>query len=160
MCRDRVRKSHLLALRFTFQDHDLVRRVGALLVSGLVLTACSGSGHHASSSVSHPRASTPTDDTASGTLGSITGHLFAVGGVVAGPRPLSGRVEVVGPGATWRDITVGTDGVFRITTTVGTYSLTGTSPLYDAGHGVCRAQQAVRVASGETSIADVLCQEK
>src|SRR3954467_13438056 len=118
MCRDRVRKSHLLALRITVQDHDLVRRVGALLVSGLVLTACSGSGHHASSSVSHPPASTPTHEAASGTLGSITGHLFAVGGVVAGSRPLSGRVEVVGPGATWRDITVGTDRLFQITTTI------------------------------------------
>ena len=155
-----MRTSDFLALRFTFQDHGPVRRVGALLVSSLVLAACSGSGHHASSSASRPKTPTPTIGTPSGTLGSITGHLFAVGGLIADPRPLSGRVEVVGPGATWQDIAVGTDGVFRITTTVGTYALTGTSPLYDAGHGVCRAQQAVRVTSGETSTADVFCQER
>ena len=155
-----MRTSDFLALRFTFQDHGPVRRVGALLVSSLVLAACSGSGHHASSSASRPTTPTPTIGTPSGTLGSITGHLFAVGGLIAGPRPLAGRVDVVGPGATWQDIAVGTDGVFRITTTVGTYALTGTSPLYDAGHGVCRAQQAVRVTSGETSVADVLCQER
>src|SRR4051794_6378644 len=89
---DRVRTSDFLALRFTFQDHELVRRVGALLASGLVLAACSGSGHHASSSASRPSAPTPSVGTHSAALNSITGHLFAVGGLAAGLRPLSGRV--------------------------------------------------------------------
>src|SRR3954464_11152827 len=86
---ERERTSDFLALRFTFQDHELVRRVGVLLVSGLVLTACSGGGHRVASSPSHPSAPTPTVGTRSGTFGTITGHLVAVGRLAAGPRQLS-----------------------------------------------------------------------
>jgi hypothetical protein len=134
----------------------VVRRRGLLLVSILFVAACSGSRHHPTS--------TPVDAASpSGTssVGSaITGHLVAVGGVQAGNRPLSGRVEVVGPDATWRDVTVRADGAFRIPTPPGTYMLTGTSPLYNSGRAVCRADRPVVVTSGQVVTADVFCLEK
>jgi hypothetical protein len=67
---------------------------------------------------------------------------------------------VVGVGATWQDVRVAGDGVFRIGVPPGTYTMTGTSPLYNSGHTVCHAQQPTTVAAGDAVTADVYCQEK
>jgi len=140
-----------------------MRNRGALFASALALTACSGSGgHRTAPAVSHPLtpSSAAYGTTASRAQGNITGHLLAVGGVAATSRPLSGKVELIGPNAAWRDIAVQADGAFRFTTAPGTYGLTGTSPLYNRGHALCRALQPVSVSGGETVKADVLCQER
>jgi hypothetical protein len=91
-------------------------------------------------------------------MGNLTGHLYGVGGPAPGaPRPWSGTVTLIGP-YFHRDIQVGADGVFSVFVPPGTYTVTGRSPLYQSGTGVCRAAGATTVSGGHRTQADVLCQ--
>jgi hypothetical protein len=91
--------------------------------------------------------------------GTISGHLFAVGGPAPGaPRPLPGTVFFTGRFGVHVD--VASDGTFSVILPQGTYTLAGRSPLYGDGKYVCQATAEVTVRSGGVTSADVLCQEK
>jgi len=94
--------------------------------------------------------------------GTLTGHLYGVGGpaTVSGPpspRPWPGTVTLVGP-AVHRDVTVGAGGTFSVVVPAGRYTVTGHSPNYGSGTYLCQAAGEVTVTSGHTTKADVLCQ--
>jgi hypothetical protein len=94
--------------------------------------------------------------------GTVTGHLYGVGGPASvaappSPRPWPGTVTLSGPGV-HRDVPVGASGTFSVTVPPGTYTVVGHSPLYGSGAYLCRAAGQVTVTSGHTAKADVLCQ--
>jgi hypothetical protein len=105
-----------------------------------LLAACSGGDRD------HPAA------------GTLTGHLFLVGGPAPGkPRPLTGTIIVNGPGRS-RLTATDTTGSFTIRLPTGRYSLTGRSALYDDGNTECQPPTRVTVRSGRIQKADVYCQ--
>jgi hypothetical protein len=90
--------------------------------------------------------------------GTLTGHLYGVGGPAPGlPRPWPGTVTVTGPGV-HRDVPVGARATYSVTVPAGRYTLVGHSPLYGSGAGLCQAAGVATVTSGHTTKADVLCQ--
>jgi hypothetical protein len=91
-------------------------------------------------------------------VGTLTGHLYGVGGPPPGaPQPWAGTVTLTGPGV-HRDIAVGAGGRFSVQVPAGTYTVAGRSPRYADGTGVCRAAGAATVTAGHRTRADVLCQ--
>jgi hypothetical protein len=96
--------------------------------------------------------------TASPATGTLTGHLYGVGGPAPGaPRPWPGTVTLTGPGV-HRDIQVGASGSFSVLVPAGTYTVAGRSPRYGSGAGLCRAAGRATVTTGHRTRADVLCQ--
>jgi hypothetical protein len=94
--------------------------------------------------------------------GTVTGHLYGVGGPAVGatppsPRPWPGTVTLVGPGV-HRGVPVGADGTFSVVVPAGRYTVTGHSPNYGSDTYLCQAEGEVTVTSGHTTRADVLCQ--
>ena len=90
--------------------------------------------------------------------GTLTGHLYGVGGPPPGlPRPWPGTVTLTGPHA-HLDVPVGASGAFSVTVPPGRYTVVGHSPLYQSGAAPCQATGAATVTSGHTSTADVWCQ--
>lgn len=90
--------------------------------------------------------------------GTLTGHLYGVGGPAPGlPRPLPGTVTVTGPGV-HRDVPVGASGSYSVRVPAGSYTVVGHSPLYVSGRGLCRAERIATVTSGHSTTVDVLCQ--
>ena len=93
-------------------------------------------------------------------VATINGTLEAVGGPAPGsPRPLPGNVTAAGRGHRYT-ASVGSTGAYTITLPVGTYTLTGRSPLYQSGTLDCQAEDPVAVTSGGTVTANVYCQER
>jgi hypothetical protein len=92
--------------------------------------------------------------------GTLTGHLYGVGGVAPGlPRPWPGTVTLTGPGV-HRDIAVGASGTYSVMVPAGRYTVVGHSPLYGSGAYACQATGVATVTSRHTTKADVLCQMK
>jgi hypothetical protein len=90
--------------------------------------------------------------------GTLTGHLYGVGGPPPGlPRLWPGTVIVTGPGV-HRDVHVGTSGTYSVTVPAGTYTVAGHSPLYESGTELCQAARVATVTGGRSTKADVLCQ--
>ena len=91
---------------------------------------------------------------ADGAHGTIRGRLLASG---VATFPVPGKV-MIQPG----DVTIDVagDGTFAVELAPGTYTLTGRSPQYGDGRGMCRADAAARVASGQTLGVNVYCVEK
>jgi len=94
--------------------------------------------------------------------GTVTGHLYGVGGPATisappSPRPWPGIVTLSGPGV-HRDVPVGASGTFSVTVPPGRYTVTGHSPQYGSGTYLCQAAGVVTVTIGHTTKADVLCQ--
>lgn len=94
----------------------------------------------------------------------LSGHLYMVGGpVVRGatpsPRPLAGKVVASGPAGAYT-ATVGADGSYTLQLPPGTYSVTGTSPSFNGGTGICRADGTVTVVIGQQGTVDVYCQAR
>lgn len=92
------------------------------------------------------------------TSGTISGHLFAVGGPSPGHRPLPGTVFI--SGAIDFQVGVGADGSYVAVVPDGTYTVTGRSARYENGRAICRADVRVVVTTGARSRADVICQER
>ena len=114
--------------------------LAAMCLAGFT-AACSGSG--------------PAD-------GTVTGHLYGVGGpaTISAPpsaRAWPGTVTLAGPGL-HVDVAVGADGAFSVMVPAGRYTVTGHSPRYGSGTYLCQAAGLVTVTSGHTTRADVLCQ--
>ena len=83
--------------------------------------------------------------------GTITGHLYRVGGPPPGaPSPMPGTIYVSG-----RDspVTAGSDGSFSVVAPPGTYRLSGRS----LDGGLCRARRTVTVQAGARVKMDVIC---
>jgi hypothetical protein len=92
--------------------------------------------------------------------GILAGHLYGVGGAAPGaPRPWPGTVTLTGPGE-HRDIAVGAGGRFSAQVAAGTYIVSGRSPRYEDGTGVCRAARPATVTAGHLTQTDVFCQLK
>jgi hypothetical protein len=92
-------------------------------------------------------------------LGTISGHLFAVGGPPPGlPRPLPGTIYV--SGSEHLQVTVGSDGTYSLVVPEGTYTVSGRSPLYQGGQLLCRAPSQVTVRDGASIKADTFCDER
>lgn len=69
----------------------------------------------------------------------VTGQLVEVGGPPPGaPRGVAGTVRFSGHGRTV-SVATGADGHFAVALAAGTYTVTGTSPLYGDGHYQCQA---------------------
>ena len=116
---------------------------------GLAVAAVSLAGFTAA--CSGPAGPNPAD-------GTLTGHLYGVGGPAPGlPRPWPGTVTVVGPGI-HLDVAVSADGAFSFRVPAGRYTVTGHSPNYGSDAYPCQAEGAVTVTRGHTTKADVLCQ--
>jgi hypothetical protein len=110
--------------------------LAAVFLAGFT-TACSGQG--------------PTD-------GTLTGHLYGVGGPAPGsPRPWPGTVTVTGSGV-HLDVPVGASGAYSVRVPPGRYTVAGHSPLYGSGTTLCQAAGLATVTSGHSTKADVLCQ--
>ena len=104
-----------------------------------------------------PACSAPNPDD-----GTLTGHLYGVGGpaTISGapsPRPWPGTITLAGL-RVHRDVPVGTDGAFSVMVPAGSYTVTGHSPLFGSGTYQCQSAGVVTVTSGHTTKADVLCQ--
>ncbi len=113
---------------------------------GLTLSAVCLAGITAACSGQHPAD------------GTVTGHLFGVGGPAPGlPRPWPGTVTLTGPGV-HRDVLVGASGSYSVIVPAGSYTVVGRSPLYGSGTGLCRAARVAMVTSGNSTKADVFCQ--
>jgi hypothetical protein len=93
------------------------------------------------------------------TTGTLAGHLYAGGGPNPGVRPLAGSVVAEGPGGRHL-VAVGSNGHYLVTLSPGTYLVSGNSPLYEGGKGLCTAPAKVAIAQGRTSKANVICREK
>lgn len=123
----------LIKVRFTL----MVRVIFAPLIAVAFLAGCSGAG------------------SAQGTL---TGHLYGVGGPAPGlPRPWPGTVTLTGPSGQ-RELSVGADGSYSVIVPADRYTVVGRSPLYESNAALCQAAAAVTVTSGHTAKADVWCQ--
>jgi len=92
--------------------------------------------------------------------GVVQGTLEAVGGPAPGtPRPLKGSITLRGSDATIFTATAGSDGVFLVRVPIGTYAITGRSPLYDGGDVQCPSSGPVTLTVGATIRVVVACQE-
>ena len=93
--------------------------------------------------------------------GVVQGTLEAVGGAAPGtPRPLKGSVTLRDSDGTVFTATAGSDGVFLVRVPIGTYAITGRSPLYDSGNADCPSSGPVTVTVGATIRVVVACPEK
>jgi hypothetical protein len=92
----------------------------------------------------------------------VTGILQMVGGPVGGlADPVAGRVTFRfdnGAGDTL-SASANADGTFELELNPGDYEVTGTSPSFSAGQGLCRADGLVSVKAGMKPIA-VLCHRR
>ena len=87
----------------------------------------------------------------------LTGHLYLVGGPAPGsPRAVSGKVFVTGSAGKYT-ASAASDGRYTLLVHPGTYSVTGSSPLYNDG-SPCLPATKVTVKRGLTSQANVYCQ--
>jgi hypothetical protein len=130
-----------------------------LLVALVALVAavaggCSA-GHHSDGS---PVARSTTTVSAQATTGTLTGKVEYVGGPPGThPRPVA-QGTVMFAGAGQEVAAISEHGRFSAALKPGTYTVTATSPDYNAGHEPCEAMHQVRVAAGETVSTVVFCQ--
>jgi hypothetical protein len=130
-------------------------------VAGLIAACSSPHSAQAPPATALPATVSPatvSPVTASPVTGTLTGHLYGVGGPAPGaPRPWPGTVTLTGPGV-HRDIQVGASGSFSVLVPAGTYTVAGRSPRYGSGTGLCRAAGPATVTTGHRTRTDVLCQ--
>jgi hypothetical protein len=136
-----------------------VRYVIATVI-GLTLTACTTSGSLGPTPAHGPVSTTPSTHSS---LGTIFGHLLLVGGPNGvSPTPVGGYIVAMRapnhPLVTAHNQVVGADGSFSVQVPPGRYFISGTSPRF--GNGTCSSDGKLTVTSGQTIVADVLCQMK
>jgi hypothetical protein len=90
----------------------------------------------------------------------VSGTLELVGGPAGNSsRGVQGTVTATSTDGRTQSAIVGSSGEFTFHLTSGTYTVTGTSPMYNSGQGTCRADQPVTV-DGPTGGVIVACQMK
>lgn len=90
----------------------------------------------------------------------VTGTLELVGGPSGNaPRGVHGTVTATTADGSTQTVAVGSSGRFTLHLTSGTYTITGSSPLFGAGQYVCRAAEPVTV-NGPTEGVLVACSMK
>jgi hypothetical protein len=105
--------------------------------------------------------STSCDAASAAGTGVVQGTLQAVGGPGPGaPRPLKGSITLRGSDGTVFTAAVGSDGVFVVRVPIGTYAITGRSPLYDGGSTDCLSSGSVILSVGAMIHVVVSCQER
>ena len=95
--------------------------------------------------------------------GTIIGFLQAVGGPRPGtPRPLPGTITIRNRDGTTITASAGSAGTFSVQVPVGSYVLTGHSPLYDSGTSDCAAAppRTITVTAGGTIRMAIDCEER
>ena len=93
--------------------------------------------------------------------GVVQGTLQAVGGPAPGaPRPLKGSITLRESDGAVFTAAVGSDGVFVVRVPIGTYAITGRSPLYDGGRTDCISSGSVILSVGAMIHVVVLCEER
>ncbi len=110
----------------------------------MLLTAC---GAHTDHPVGH-----------GGPPPTVHGHLVGIGGPAgSAPRHWAGTVTLTAADGSATTVHTDAQGGFSLAAPSGAghYTLTGTSPLYDAG--VCHGQRAVTVGAHGPVHVDVLC---
>ncbi len=115
----------------------------------------------------HPGSVSASSQPETAATGTVSGHLFAVGGLVNQTRPLSGVVFVSGRGNMFVPAgpgrftgAVGSDGEYVVTVPAGRYSVTGRSPQFNGGRTTCFARGPVIVSEGAVVVANVVCPMK
>ena len=87
--------------------------------------------------------------------------LEAVGGPPRGPaRPLNGSIALRNSDGTVFTATTTSDGVFLVRLPIGTYAITGRSPVYESGDADCRSSGPATLTVGATIHVVVVCQER
>ena len=87
--------------------------------------------------------------------------LEAVGGPGPGPaRPLNGSIALRDSDGAVVTATAGSDGVFLVQVPIGTYAITGRSPLYESGNTDCSSSGPATLMVGATIHVVVVCPER
>jgi hypothetical protein len=143
-------------------------RVLVPLLIAAALSGCSGSGPSASPSTGSQGGASPAatgldggsqDGQGPPPTGTVTGHVFLVGGPVPGqPRAVKGGGTVVFTGTPTVHAPVNTHGLFSVHLAPGTYRVSATSPDYVNGQAACEARQPVRVTDGGRAWVKIYCQ--
>jgi hypothetical protein len=90
----------------------------------------------------------------------VTGVLRATGGPFGAPQPgVPGKV-VFERGGTRTTATASGDGTFSVSLAPGVYEVTGTSPQYGSGEGICRTDAPVTVGESPVQGVVVACSRK
>jgi hypothetical protein len=91
--------------------------------------------------------------------GMIRGSLVAVGGPSPSDTetPLPGSVTVTNSGGQATTVTVGDDGQFEVHVAVGSYTLSGSSPLFGGGTEMCSGGVQIQVQTSSPVTANVAC---
>lgn len=111
-------------------------RLAPVVIAALLAAAC-GSGHS-----------------------TVTGTLRMTGGPSGATQPgVPGKV-VFQTGSERVVVTAATDGAFSAALPPGRYEVTGSSPLYGSGQGVCRTDTPVVVASSSVAGVIVACSRR
>lgn len=128
------------------------RRLAGVAVAVAVLAA-GGTGLTALRTHSAPAGHHTTE------TGTLTGHLYGVGGPAPGsPVAWPGTITVSGNRIT-RRVPTGPDGSYTIPgLPPGSYTLTGHSPSYGGGTYPCRALTPARVRKGAETVANTYCE--
>jgi hypothetical protein len=96
-------------------------------------------------------------DGSSGPTGTVTGHLVMAGGPAPGVTVRVPGTITASSASRTRQASAAQDGSFTLVLPAGSYTLTGTSPQYNDGHGRCVATAPVDVREGAVTRADVTC---
>jgi hypothetical protein len=93
----------------------------------------------------------------SGPTGTVTGHLVMAGGPAPGVTLRVPGTVMASSASGTRQASAAKDGSFTLVLPAGRYTLSGTSPQYNDGHGRCVATAPVVVREGAVTRADVTC---
>lgn len=90
----------------------------------------------------------------------LTGVLRATGGPSGATQPgLPGKVSFESGGKR-TTATASPDGTFSVTLPPGEYRVTGTSPQYGSGEGICRTDSPVKVGKSQVRGVVVACSRR
>jgi hypothetical protein len=104
----------------------------------------------------------PSNST-SGRSGTIIGVLEAIGGAAPGtPRPLPGTITIHARDGSTFTASAGSGGTFMVQIPIGSYTVTGRSPLYQNGTSDCglTPPATVAITADGTTRVTIDCQEK
>lgn len=91
---------------------------------------------------------------------SIRGELLISGGAPPGkPRPTAGEVTAVNTVGRSFDVSVSSNGKFKLSLPIGKYTLIGFSPQFGGGKYKCMAQRTVIIARNRVNRVNVVCVE-